>query len=74
MWWLAVVAAKQARVYAAAQQLVFCVLTTGGGIIGYLARDRGDTTTAVIAGVIAAVSLLGLGVSLVSARKWRFKR
>lgn len=61
-------------IYAAAQQLVFCVLTTGGGIIGYLARDRGDTTTAIIAGAVAAVSLLGLGVSLVSARKWRQKR
>jgi predicted unusual protein kinase regulating ubiquinone biosynthesis (AarF/ABC1/UbiB family) len=61
-------------VYIAAQQLVFCVLTTGGGIIGYLARDRGDATTAIIAGVVAAVSLFGLAVSLISARKWRLKR
>ena len=59
--------------YAAAQQLLFGVLTAGAAIIAYLARGRGDSTMATGAIIAAAAFLVCALISIVAARKWKGK-
>ena len=57
--------------YAAAQQLLFGVLAAGAAIIAYLSRVRGDSTVATGAAIATAIFLLGVLVSILSARRRR---
>src|SRR5262249_16042382 len=58
-------------VYAAAQQLVFGVLGAAAAIIAYISHERGDEIVAVGASIAAALFLIGVLASIVSARRWR---
>lgn len=59
--------------YAAAQQLLFGLLTAGASIIAYLSRVRGDTVVATGALIAAAVFLICALVSMITTRKLRGK-
>src|SRR5205085_10589175 len=58
-------------VYAAAQQLVFGVLAAGAGVIGYLARERGDRVIANFAAIAGGIFLLGLVRAIFAAGRWK---
>lgn len=58
-------------IYTSSHQIVYVVLATGTGLVSYASYWRGDRGIAVTAGVISVVLLLGLGRSLLAARRWR---
>jgi hypothetical protein len=59
--------------YAAAQQVLFGLLTAGASIIAYLSRVRGDTAIATGALIAAAAFLVCALVSMIASKKWRGK-
>ncbi len=58
-------------IYASSHQIVWVMLATGAGVVSFLARLNGDHVIAVTTGVISVLLLLGLGRSLLAARRWR---
>jgi predicted unusual protein kinase regulating ubiquinone biosynthesis (AarF/ABC1/UbiB family) len=57
--------------YAAAHQLIYCILGVAAAVLAYQADDRGRTTVAVWLAVAAAVSLLALVGSIIATRRSR---
>ena len=57
--------------YSAAHQLMYGVMSTGAGVVAYLAHVRGEQTLVYGAGAAAAFFLLCLAGSMLSARRWR---
>ncbi len=58
-------------IYASSHQIVWVVLATGSGVVSYLARLNGDRAIAIATGAVSVLLLLGLGRSLLAARRWR---
>jgi ubiquinone biosynthesis protein len=57
--------------YSAAQQIIFVLLATAIGALGYVLDARGDTPLAVAAWVVAALCLVAVMVSMLRARTLR---
>ncbi len=58
-------------IYASSHQIMYVVLATGSALIAYLARANGERGVAASAATLVVLLLLGLGRSLLAARRSR---